>query len=34
MSAEKEAVEDTAVADVIQIDKYQDRRSALGVGGV
>lgn len=28
MSAEKEAVEDTAVADVIQIDKYQDRRSA------
>ena len=28
MSAEKEAVEDTAVADVIQIDKYQDCRSA------
>jgi hypothetical protein len=27
-SADQEAVEDTAVADVIQIDKYQDRRSA------
>lgn len=28
MSADQAAVEDTAVADVIRIDKYQDRRSA------
>jgi hypothetical protein len=28
ISTVQEAVEDTAVADVIQIDKYQDRRSA------